>query len=242
MPGHSQGGGLPNLAYSADGYLENLDAVLIDGILAEQGMPLHDHLTKDQVRDLADYIIFVAQSMREGKTYPETLRTSAGYQAEAWAAGLPAYLQEAAATETEAVEAPTPEPTPQPEPSEPVVEPIADDGAAPAQIVPAVAIGDAVKGERAARSCVSCHTFDKGGRQGVGPNLWGIVDRDIASIDGARYSKTLQDMDGSWDLESLDAFIKNPRTYAPGTTMGIGAPNDKKRADILAYLQTLKDE
>ena len=74
IPGRSQGGGLPNLAYAADAYIENLDAVLLDGILADQGMPAHDHLTKEQVQGIADYIVFVAQSMRNGKTYPEVLQ------------------------------------------------------------------------------------------------------------------------------------------------------------------------
>ena len=150
-------------------------------------------------------------------------------------------MQEGAAAPEEAVNEPVSTPELEAE-AEPTPEPVAADAEEVENIVAGVPLGDATKGERAARACASCHTFDKGGRNGVGPNLWGVVGRDIASIEGARYSDVLKEMEGSWTLESLDAFIKNPREFARGTTMGIGAPQDKKRADILAYLQTLTDE
>ena len=237
IPGESMGGVLPNLAYASDAYLENLEVLLLEGALADQGMPIHDHLVEEQVQGIADYIIFMAQSMREGKTYPEMIGISAGLQAQAWEAGLPEYLQEGHQKAEESAPAPAPQPTQTATP-EPISQMAEDAPAATA----AVTLGDAAKGEKAARVCSSCHTFDKGGPNRVGPNLWGVVGREIASVDGVRYSKTLQGLEGVWTLEELDAFIKSPKAYAPGTTMGIGAPQDAKRADILAYLQTLKDE
>ena len=117
---------------------------------------------------------------------------------------------------------------------------------APVEVAPAVPAatderGDPVAGKRAAAICSSCHTFDKGGAHGVGPNLWGIVGRDIASIDGVRYSNALQSLEGAWTLEELDAFLAQPTRYARGTTMTVGAAREKQRQDIIAYLETLTD-
>lgn len=95
-------------------------------------------------------------------------------------------------------------------------------------------------GERIARRCVSCHTFDQGGANSTGPNLWGIVGADIASHAGFAYSGALTSMEGSWTYEALDAFIESPRGYAPGTNMSFaGLRGEEDRADLLAYLQTL---
>lgn len=95
-------------------------------------------------------------------------------------------------------------------------------------------------GERIARRCVSCHTFEQGGANGTGPNLWGVVGADIAAHAGFSYSGALTALEGNWTYEALDAFIENPRGYAPGTNMSFaGLRNEEDRANLLAYLQTL---
>ncbi|MEN0653602.1 MULTISPECIES: c-type cytochrome [Hyphobacterium] len=95
-------------------------------------------------------------------------------------------------------------------------------------------------GERIARRCVSCHTFEQGGANGTGPNLWGVVGADKATHAGFGYSAALSSMEGTWTYENLDAFIENPRGYVPGTNMSFaGLRGEEDRADLLAYLQTL---
>lgn len=211
LPG-GNGGAIPNLARSDEGIFDNYQAILREGAFAGIGMPIHDHLSEKDVEDLKAYVIFAAQSLRGGMSPGEFNRTVAGYQKAAWDVGLPAVES----TPVEVQDAPEP-------------------------VVPANEGGDPVAGKRAAAICSSCHTFDKDGGHGVGPNLWDIVDRDIASIDGVRYTNALLELEGTWTREELDAFLAQPTRYARGTTMTVGAAREKQREDIISYLETLKD-
>lgn len=100
---------------------------------------------------------------------------------------------------------------------------------------------DPAKGQAAARACQACHTFDEGGAARVGPNLWGIVGRQIAHAEGYAYSDALKAKSGeTWTLEALDQFLLNPRGFAPGTKMAYGGmKRDEQRLELLAYLRTL---
>lgn len=93
----------------------------------------------------------------------------------------------------------------------------------------------------ARRQCASCHSFDQGGRHGVGPNLWGIVGADHAHAAGFNYSQALAGMRGTpWGFEELNRFIAAPRAYAPGTRMAFnGLASAQQRADLIAYLRSL---
>lgn len=99
------------------------------------------------------------------------------------------------------------------------------------------------KGEAYAKKCAACHSFEKGGPNKVGPNLWGVVGRPIASHEGFSYSEALSGKkDQKWDYEHLNAFLTNPKAYAPGTKMSFaGISKDADRADVIAYLRTLAD-
>ena len=105
-----------------------------------------------------------------------------------------------------------------------------------------LASADVAKGQAAVRKCASCHSFDKGGPNRVGPNLHEVVGRAKASRPDFNYSAALKSKGGEWTFEDINAFIQNPKGYANGTTMafaGIGAASE--RADILAYLRSLSD-
>ena len=94
-----------------------------------------------------------------------------------------------------------------------------------------------------AKKCTSCHGLDKGGANKVGPNLWGVVNRDIGAHEGFAFSEALTGKEGVWDYEQLNAFLANPKTYAPGTKMAFaGVGKDAERADLIAYLRSLADQ
>ncbi len=105
-----------------------------------------------------------------------------------------------------------------------------------------LAAADMGNGERVARRCAACHTFEQGGSNGVGPNLWGVVGADIASHAGFSYSGALTSLEGNWTFEALSHFIENPRAYAPGTAMSFnGLRDEAQRMDLLVYLRSLSD-
>ena len=117
------------------------------------------------------------------------------------------------------------------------------EAAAPAEpIEKLLASASVEKGEQAAKKCVACHTFTKGGPNRVGPNLWSIVNRPKASEAGFAYSDAIKTKGGNWTIDDLNAFLTSPRGYAPGTKMTfVGLPKGTERADIIAYLNSLAD-
>ncbi|MGB0631047.1 MAG: c-type cytochrome [Alphaproteobacteria bacterium] len=106
-----------------------------------------------------------------------------------------------------------------------------------------LASADVDKGKRAFNKCKACHTVDKGGKNAIGPNLWGVVNRAPAAVDGFKYSNALAGMtDKPWTYENLNAFLLKPRTYAKGTKMSFaGLKKDSERANVIAYLRSLSD-
>jgi cytochrome c len=103
---------------------------------------------------------------------------------------------------------------------------------------------DASRGERAVSACAACHTFTNGGANRVGPNLWNTVGVTKGHAAGFGYSAALRERKAKgedWDVAALDAFLKNPRGYLAGTSMSFaGVSRPDQRADIIAYLKTLK--
>ena len=123
--------------------------------------------------------------------------------------------------------------------------------AAPAAAAPAapevpqpalLAKPDAAKGQTDVKVCEACHNFDKGGGAKVGPPLWGVVGRPIASVAGFSYSDALKAVGGDWTYEKLNQWITKPSAMAAGTKMAFpGEAEATKRADILAFLQKQSD-
>jgi len=105
-----------------------------------------------------------------------------------------------------------------------------------------LASADPQRGQAATKPCETCHTFEKGGPNRVGPNLYGVVGRDRASEQGFNYSAAMKSKGGKWSFEELDKFLTNPRRDIPGTAMTFaGIDQDRRRADVIDYLRTLSD-
>ena len=118
-------------------------------------------------------------------------------------------------------------------------------GAAPAAVAPLperLAKADPKKGEASAKACTACHNFEKGGGPKTGPPLYGVVDRQRASIPGFAYSDAMKSKPGNWSFDELDKFIANPKGDIAGTKMAYAGEKDpQKRADIVDYLNSLSD-
>ena len=99
------------------------------------------------------------------------------------------------------------------------------------------------KGQATAKQCQACHTFEKGGPNRVGPNLWNIVgDERGKGKNGFNFSAAMKSKGGEWTYDELNKFLANPRGYIPGTAMTFaGLSRAAQRADVIAYLRTLAD-
>lgn len=128
--------------------------------------------------------------------------------------------------------------------SESATETASGDGSSQEAAAGAVAMLASVEAdENSVKPCKACHTFEKGGKDKIGPHLWGIVGRPIASAEGFKYSNGMQDLSSeSWTYENLDHFLAKPKDFVKGTKMAFsGVKNDKKRAELIAYLRSLSD-
>jgi cytochrome c len=115
-----------------------------------------------------------------------------------------------------------------------------------AQVLPLIATANPDAGANTFKKCQACHDGTKGGPNKVGPNLWGVVDRPIASHEGFSYSSAMKEFSEGgqkhWTFENLAHFLHGPKAFVPGTAMafaGVKKPQDE--ADLLAFLRTLAD-
>lgn len=94
-------------------------------------------------------------------------------------------------------------------------------------------------GKQAYAQCAACHSID--GSVGVGPSLQGVNGRLAGSAPGFRFSRAMKGAGYAWDAKTLDAYIANPQKAVPGNVMPYAGLDDaKQRADLIAYLASLK--
>lgn len=116
---------------------------------------------------------------------------------------------------------------------EAAVEEAATGDSAFAQLVASFAPED---GARVWNQCRACHTLDEGVNR-VGPSLYGVVGREVGSVEGFRYSGALSEAADVWTLDNLAAFLENPRSFAPGNSMAFaGVRVEEDRAKVIAFI------
>jgi cytochrome c len=127
----------------------------------------------------------------------------------------------------------------EPTPSAPAAEGAA---AKPEPIGPLLAKADPKKGEQLAKVCATCHTFDKGAANKIGPNLWDVTEEGMAEVPGYQFSAAMAGHKGEkWDPEKLNEWLWKPQAFIKGTKMTFaGILKGQDRADVIAYLETLK--
>jgi cytochrome c len=98
---------------------------------------------------------------------------------------------------------------------------------------------DAATGKQVFAQCSVCHSIN--GINGVGPSLQGIVGRKAGTFADFRYSRAMKAAKFSWDDKTLETYLSDPQKLIPGNVMPFsGLPDAKQRADLIAYLNTLK--
>lgn len=108
----------------------------------------------------------------------------------------------------------------------------------PVDIEKLMANANAEAGAKAIKKCVACHSFEQGGANKVGPNLWKIVNAKKGHRDDFPYSKSMLAAGGTWDNESLFHFLQKPSKFMPGTKMSFaGIRKPEEIADVIAYLK-----
>jgi cytochrome c len=125
------------------------------------------------------------------------------------------------------------------------IEPKSSEPVAPFDVKAVLAMlpkASAENGQDTFKKCLACHTPDKGGRNLVGPNLWGVAGRKVAQVSGFNYSEAMKKHAGDWNWEELAKYLHSPAEAVPGNRMQFpGVKDNTDLADLLVYLRKLGD-
>ena len=109
----------------------------------------------------------------------------------------------------------------------------------PDPILDLIASADIAKGEKLSKACAACHSFDQGGPDKIGPNLYGVVGASKAHKSGFAYSAAMANAGGNWGYEDLNFFLWKPKLHIEGTKMNyVGLKKPADRAAMIAWLRT----
>ncbi len=113
----------------------------------------------------------------------------------------------------------------------------------PEAVAALIAAADTGAGQKAVKKCTACHSTAKDGANKIGPKLWDVVGRPVASVADFSYSGGLEKKaEETWSYANLDAFLTKPKDWAPGTKMAFAGIKDAaRRAALIAFLRTLSD-
>ena len=105
-----------------------------------------------------------------------------------------------------------------------------------------LALGDLVHGEKVFKKCSACHMIVSGGKNMIGPNLWGVIGRTAGSVSDYKYSKAMVAYAKQWSFEEMNNYLIKPQAYIKGTKMAFaGLRNEKDRASVILYLNSKSD-
>ena len=105
-----------------------------------------------------------------------------------------------------------------------------------------LALGDISHGEKVFKKCSACHLVNKGGENKIGPALYGVIGRKVASKKDYKYSKSMAAYDKDWTFEEMNGYLKKPQSYIKGTKMAFaGLRKEKDRASVILYLNQNSD-
>ena len=105
-----------------------------------------------------------------------------------------------------------------------------------------LALGDLVHGEKVFKKCSACHMIASGGKNMIGPNLWGVIGRTAGSISDYKYSKAMVAYAKQWNFEEMNSYLIKPQAYIKGTKMAFaGLRKEKDRASVILYLNSKSD-
>ena len=103
--------------------------------------------------------------------------------------------------------------------------------------VGATLAADVDAGKKVFRKCKACHTLKEGGKSAIGPNLYGVVGRNAATVDGFKYSKAMKESGLVWDEETLTGYLTKPKEFLPGNKMPFpGLKKPEQIENVIAYI------
>ena len=106
-----------------------------------------------------------------------------------------------------------------------------------------LALGDVDHGKKVFKKCSACHSIKEGGKNNIGPKLWSVMFRPVASINDYKYSNALAEYKKEWTWEEMNGFLLKPSSWIKGNKMGFaGLKKDKDRASVMLYLNQNSSE